>query len=113
MGKKVATATPTFNGNGAKDPKQHWFICEVVWMVRFVQNADLKKAQMIMTLRGRALNWFMNYFIVPLGTPQKTLEEIHAAMISKFRKPKSESQCITEIKEIKQALENIVWDFDQ
>ena len=34
-------------------------------------------------------------------------------MISEFRKPKSESQCITEIKEIKQALAELVWDFDQ
>ena len=34
-------------------------------------------------------------------------------MISKSRKPKSESQCITEIKEIKQALTETVWDFDQ
>ena len=34
-------------------------------------------------------------------------------MISEFRKPKSESQCITEIKEIKQALAESVWDFDQ
>ena len=34
-------------------------------------------------------------------------------MISEFRRPKSKSQCITEIKEIKQALEEAVWDFDQ
>ena len=34
-------------------------------------------------------------------------------MICEFRKPKSESRCITEIKEIKQELEETVWDFDQ
>ena len=34
-------------------------------------------------------------------------------MISEFRKPKPKSQCITEIKEIKQALAETVWDFDQ
>ena len=34
-------------------------------------------------------------------------------MISEFRKPQSESQCITEIKEIKQAPTETVWDFDQ
>ena len=55
----------------------------------------------------------MKYCIVPLGAPQKNLEEICAAMISEFRKPKSESQCITEIKEIKQALVETVWDSDQ
>ena len=60
---------PTFNGNGAEDPKHYWVICEVVWMVRLVQNVDLKKTQMITTLRGHALNWFMNFCVVPLGTP--------------------------------------------
>ena len=24
---------PIFNGNGMEDPKQHWFLCEVVWTV--------------------------------------------------------------------------------
>ena len=27
---------PTFNGNGAEDPEQRWFICEAVWMVPLV-----------------------------------------------------------------------------
>ena len=34
-------------------------------------------------------------------------------MISEFRKPKYESQCITEIKEKKKALAETIWDFDQ
>ena len=52
---------PIFNGNGAEDPEQYWFICEAVWMVFLLQNADLKKVQMITTLRGRALDWFMKF----------------------------------------------------
>ena len=56
---------------------------------------------MIMTIRGHVLDWLMKYSIVPLGTPQKTLEKIQAAMIFDFRKPKYELQCITKIKEIK------------
>ena len=68
---------------------------------------------MITTLRGRALDWFMKFCVTPAGTPQKTLEEIQATMISKFRKPQSESQCITEIKEIKQAPVKMVWEFNQ
>ena len=63
---------------------------------------------MITTLRGRALDWFMKFSAAPIETPQKTLEEIRAAMISEFKKPKSESQCITEIKEIKWDLERTV-----
>ena len=55
----------------------------------------------------------MKFCIVPPGVPQKTLEEIQAAMIFEFKTRKSESQCITKIKEIKQALAETVWDFNQ
>ena len=65
---------PTFNGNGVEDPDQHWFLCEVVWMVRQVHSMDLNKAQMITNLRGCALDWFMKFCVVPPGTPHKTLE---------------------------------------
>ena len=34
-------------------------------------------------------------------------------MIKEFKKPKSESQCITELKEIQQRRGELVWDFDQ
>ena len=34
-------------------------------------------------------------------------------MICEFKKPKSELQCITEIKEIKQLPTESIWDFDQ
>ena len=34
-------------------------------------------------------------------------------MIKEFKKPKSESQCIIELKDIKQLPTESVWDFDQ
>ena len=34
-------------------------------------------------------------------------------MIKEFKKPMSESQCITELKDIKQLPTETVWDFDQ
>ena len=68
---------------------------------------------MITNLRGRALDWVIKFCDAPTETPQKTLDDICVAMISEFRKPKSESQRIIEIKEIKQALAETVWDFDQ
>ena len=104
---------PTFNGNGAEDSEQHWFLCEAVWMVRLVHNEDIRKAQMITNLRGCALEWFMKFCATSTEIPQKTLDKIPAAMISKCKKPKSEALCITEIKEIKQALTEPIWDFDQ
>jgi hypothetical protein len=34
-------------------------------------------------------------------------------LIVEFKKSKSESQCITELKEIKQKVAELVWEFDQ
>ena len=48
---------PIFNGNGLEDPKKHWFLCEVVWTMRQVQDEAIKKDQMITTLKGCALDW--------------------------------------------------------
>ena len=67
---------PIFNGNELEDPEQHWFLCEVVWIVRQIQDENIKKAQMIMTLRGRVLDWYMKFSIVPAGFVPKTLNEI-------------------------------------
>ena len=61
-----------FNGNGLEVPKKHWFLCEVVWTVREVQDEKIKKAQMITTLRGHALDQYMIFSIVPVGFAQKT-----------------------------------------
>ena len=60
---------PTFNGNGTEDPKQHWFLSKEIQMVCLVNNDDIQKAQMIMNLKGRALDWYMKYCVVPLGYP--------------------------------------------
>jgi hypothetical protein len=43
----------------------------------------------------------------------KPLNENKNALIAEFKKPKSESQCITELKEIKQKVVEPVWGFDQ
>ena len=59
----------TFNGNGAEDPKQHWFLYEFFWMVQLGHNVDIKKAQMITNLSGHALDWFMKVYVAPAGTP--------------------------------------------
>jgi hypothetical protein len=41
------------------------------------------------------------------------LNEIKNALISEFKKPKSDSQCIIELKEIKQKVAKPIWEFDQ
>ena len=56
---------------------------------------------MVTNFLGHALDWFMKLCIVPPGDAHKTLDEIWLAMIGDLKKPKSEWQCIIEIKEIK------------
>ena len=56
-----------FNGNGLEDLETHWFLCEAVCIVRQIQDKNIKKAQMITTLRGRALDSYMKFSIVPVG----------------------------------------------
>ena len=34
---------PLFQGYGIEDPKQYWFSCEAVWMVKQVQDEYIKK----------------------------------------------------------------------
>jgi hypothetical protein len=51
-------------------------------------------------------------FCLGPGQP-KPLNDIKTALSAEFKKPKSESQCITELKEIKQKVIKPVWEFDQ
>jgi hypothetical protein len=43
----------------------------------------------------------------------KLLNEIKTALIDEFKKPKLESQCIKELKEIKKKVVEPFWEFDQ
>ena len=89
---------PIFKGTGSEDPEQLWFLCEAVWTTKNITNQDTRRAQLVISFRDRALTWFMKYS----STQNHVLADIKAAMIKEFKKPKSESQCITEIKEIQQ-----------
>src|SRR5882762_7404983 len=100
---------PTFKGTGVEDPEKHWFLCEAVWTIKGIQDDNIKLVQLVTTLRDRALTWYMKY----TTAPARTLAQVKTAMIKEFKKPKSESQCITKLKDIKQLPTESVWDFDQ
>ena len=84
-----------FNGNVLEYLEKHWFLCEVVWTMRQVEDGAIKKPQLITTLRGHALDKHLTFFVVPVGFAQKTLYQIQVEMINEFKKLKFESQCIT------------------
>ena len=100
---------PIIRGTGLEDPDQHSFLFEVVWNVKKVQDNDVKMVQLTTTFRDRALNWFMKYS----NGQTRTLAQVRNALITKFKKPKSESQFISKLKEIKQKPIETVWEFDQ
>jgi hypothetical protein len=82
-----------------------------VWNINNVTDEAVKRTQFNTTLRDHALNWYMK-FVQGLAQPQP-LTEIKKTLITKFKKPKSESQFITELKEIKQKVSELVREFDQ
>ena len=104
---------PMFHGNGIDDLKQYWFLCEVVWASRQTTDEDIKKGQLVTTLQGCVLDWYMRFIQVPQGTVVKNLDEIWKGLLEEFKKPKSKAQYITEMKEIKQFPNEMVWDIDQ
>jgi hypothetical protein len=90
---------PIFRGDGSEDHDQHWFLCEAVWNIKNVTYEVVKRTQFSTTLRDRALRWYMK--LVQGIVQPKPLGEMKNALIAEFKKPKLESQCITELKEIK------------
>jgi hypothetical protein len=54
------------------------------------------------TFKDRALTWYTKYMAATLTRQTRSLTKIKRDFLREFQKPKSKSQCITEIKEIKQ-----------
>ena len=54
----------------------------------------------------------MIFMLVPQGGTTKTLDEICKGLFEEFKKPKSEAQYTTELKEFKKFLNEKIWDFD-
>jgi hypothetical protein len=66
-----------------------------------------------MTFRDCALLWYMTYHTTTPARQTRTLENVRQALLKEFQKPKSELQCIIELKEIKNIVNESVWDYDQ
>ena len=85
---------PIFHGNDIDDPKQYWFLCEEIWAARQTVDDDVKTSQLETTLRGRALEWYMRFMLVPQGGTAKTLDEIRKGLFEEFKKPTYKAQYI-------------------
>ena len=101
-----------FQEVGSKDPKQYIFVCETIWAAKNIQDEATNISQLEIEFRQRALLWYIKYqSTIPIGQT-RTLENIRKALLNEFQKSKSKSQCIIELKEIKQLSNESVWDFD-
>ena len=80
-----------FNGNGLEHLEKHWFLCEAIWTMRQVQDEATNRDQMIPTLRGPVLDWYMKFSMVLTVVEQKTLDQIRERLIDEFKKTKFES----------------------
>jgi hypothetical protein len=90
---------PIFRGDGSEYPDQQWFLCEVVWSIKKVTDKHVKRNQFSTTLRNHALNYYMKFVLGP--GQSKPLNDIKNVLSAEFKKPKSESQCIIDLKDIK------------
>ena len=95
------TKLPLFHGNKTDDPEQYWFLCEVVWIPRLTTDDEIKKVQLVTTLWGHVLDWFMKFIQAPMGTPTKTMDEVRKGLIKEFRNQSMKCSIIIELKEIK------------
>ena len=69
---------------GDKDPRWHWFVCELTWEANQVTDEDRKMAQFAGALRKRALTWYMTF---SERTPGATKVEVKEQFLSFFKTP--------------------------
>jgi hypothetical protein len=78
---------PEFKGEASKESEKHLFICENIWEEKHITNEDTKLAQLAITLRDHALNWYMSLVTNnPPGTT-RTIADIKKLLINEFQKP--------------------------
>jgi hypothetical protein len=78
-----------------------------------ITDEDTKLAQLAITLRDHALDWYMSLATNnPPGTT-RTIADIKKLLINEFQKPSSEDQYMNEMIEIRQKPGESVWEIDQ
>jgi hypothetical protein len=91
-------------------------ICSFVrrfWEEKKITDEDTKLAQLAITLRDHALDWYMGLATNNPPRTTKTIADIKKLLINEFQKPSSEDQYMNEMIEIRQKYGESVWDIDQ
>ena len=88
---------PNFRGIGNEDTDHLWFVTKVVWQAQQINNIDIRKVQLATAFQDCALYWYIRY---TQANHNATLEKIKASLKEQFKKPKSYTQLVIEMKEI-------------
>jgi hypothetical protein len=104
---KMAGHDPTikllkFKGEASEDPEKHLFIYENILEAKQITNEDTKLAQLAITLRDRALDWYMSLAANSLPRTTRMIGDIKKLLINELQKPSSEDQYMNEMIEIRQ-----------
>jgi len=81
---------PKFQGEETEDAKKHLFICAKIWEEKQITDEDTKLAQLVITLRDHALDWYMSLDMNNALGMMRKLENIKQLLINEFQKPSSE-----------------------
>jgi hypothetical protein len=103
---------PEFKGEASEDPEKHLFICENIWEEKQITDKDTKLAQLAITLRDRALDWYMSLATNNLPRTTRTIGDIKKLLINEFQKPSSKDQYMNEMIEIRQKPRESIWEID-
>ena len=90
--------------------EQLWFVTESVWTAQNVASDAVKRAQLSLAFEGRILDWYMGY----IGQhANSTVEEVKNALKQQFKKPKSYSKMVVDLKDFKQGPSESMWEANQ
>jgi hypothetical protein len=103
---------PEFKGEELEDLEKHMFICENIWESKQITDEDTKILQLAITLRDRALDWYMKLAINNPPGKTRMILDIKKLLINEFHKPSSEDEYMNEMIEIRQKPEEYVWEID-
>jgi hypothetical protein len=104
---------PEFRGEASEDPEKHLFICEKIWEAKQITDEDTKLAQLAITLRDCALDWYMSIAVNNPPRVTRTIEDVKNLLINEFQKPSSEDQYMNEMIRIRKKPGESVWEIDQ
>ena len=101
---------PIFKSLGNEDPDQFWFVANSMWTAQNITHDHMKKGQLVTTLQGRLLTWYIKYYIDNLVA---SLADTQTTLNKEFGRPKSETQSVVGFKEIAMRIGETTWELDQ